>query len=328
MNCVTLSSMVAAVGVVLSLLAPLLAAAQPMQSYPSRPVHLIVPFAPGGPADFVARAMAPGLERALGQPFVIENKPGAEGAIATQAVRHAQPDGYTLLFSSASLVPLALLKKQVPFDLRSDFVPISKVAPADWAMYVSADVPARTVGDFVAHARANPGKLNYASSTLNDFMAAVKFMKATGTSMTRIPYKGAGQAMPDLIAGHVQVNFSPVSALGLQYARAGRLRMLAVLSPQRSPLAPDVPTLAEEGVSGVLVQGWLAIVAPVGTPKDVVDRLNGAVASTLADADVRSMLSRQSVQAEPSTPQALAALIEQDFRSWRDFIRDNGLIPE
>ena len=328
MNRVTPSFTLAAAAVVLSLLAPLCAGAQPAASYPSRPVRLIVPFAPGGPADFVARAVAPALEKSLGQPFIVENQLGADGAIAAQAVLGAQPDGHTLLLSSASLVPLALMKKQPPFDLRSDFAPVSQIAPADWAMYVSANVPARTVGEFVSYARANPGKLSYASSTLNDFMAAEKFMKATGTTMAKVPYKGAGQAMPDLVAGRVQVNFSPVSALGLQYAKTGQLRMLAVLSHERSPVAADVPTLREAGVSGVSVQGWLAILAPAKTPKHVVDRLHAAIESALADADVRALLGRQSVQAASSTPQALAALIEEDFRTWSSLIRESGLVPE
>jgi tripartite-type tricarboxylate transporter receptor subunit TctC len=301
---------------------------QVQSSYPTRPVHLVVPFAAGGPADFVARAVAPALQKALGQPIVVENRLGADGAIAAHAVLRAPPDGYTLLFSSASLVPVALLKKQPAFDLRSDFAPVSTVAPADWAMYVSAHVPATTVGEFVAHARANPGKLNYASSTLNDFMAASQFMKATGTTMTKIPYKGAAQALPDLIAGRVQVNFSPVSALGLQHAGTGQLRLLAVLSPRRSPLAPNVQTLDEAGVGGVSVRGWLAIHAPARTPGDVIDRLHGAVESALADPDVRAVLARQLVEGESSTPQALAALIEEDVRAWTAFIRENGLPSE
>ncbi|HEX6315731.1 MAG TPA: tripartite tricarboxylate transporter substrate-binding protein, partial [Gemmatimonadaceae bacterium] len=243
-------------------------------------------------------------------------------------VRGAQPDGYTLLLSSASLVPLALVKKPPPFDLRTDFTPVSKIAPADWAMYVSGSVPVGTVREFVAYAHANAGKVSYASSTLIDFMAAEKFMKATGTSLTKVPYKGVGQAMPDLIAGRVHVNFSPVSALGLQYAKAGQLRMLAVMSRQRSSVAPDVPTLAEAGVSGVSVQGWLAVHAPANTPKSVVDRLHAGIEAALADAHARSLLMHQSVQAEPSTPQALAALIEEDFRTWSGFIRESGLLPE
>ena len=328
MNRTSLSGLFATAAAVMSLLGAPQCGAQPAQPYPSRPIRLVVPFAPGGPADSVARAVAPALEKALGQPLIVDNRLGAEGMIGAQAVLDAPPDGYTLLFASASLVPLALMRKAPPFDLRSDFAPVSKISPAVWAMYVSAQVPARSVGEFVAYARANPGKLNYASSTLNDFMTAVQFMKATGTDMVKVPYKGAGQVMPDLIAGRVQVNFSPVSALGAQYAKGGQVRMLAVLSPQRSPMAPDVPTLAEAGFSGVSVSGWLAVVAPAKTPKEVVERLHGAIASALQDPDVRARLGAQAVQAESSTPQALAALIEEDFRSWARFIRENGLVPE
>jgi tripartite-type tricarboxylate transporter receptor subunit TctC len=296
--------------------------------YPSKPVHLVVPFAPGGPADHVARALAPPLERLLGQPVVVENKLGADGALATQAVARAAADGHTLLLSSASLVPLGLMRKAPPFDLQADFAPVSKLTPALWAMYVTPQIPARSVAEFIAHARENPGRLHYASSTMVDFMAAERFMKASGLSLVKVPYKGATQAMPDLVTGRVQVNFSPVSVAALEQVKAGKLRILAVLSPQRSPVAPDVPTMDEAGVHGVSVPGWLAVVAPAGTPKPVVDRLHGAIASTLDDPQVRALLARQSMQAEGSTPEALAALIDQDLRTWRDFIRENGLTPE
>jgi tripartite-type tricarboxylate transporter receptor subunit TctC len=300
----------------------------PDASYPSRPVRLVVPFAAGGPADYVARTLAPALEKTLGQPFVVENRLGAEGAIAAQAVLGASADGYTLLFAGASLVPIALLKKQPAFDLRADFAPISKVVPSPWAMYVSPQVPARSLAEFIAHARENPGKLNYASSTMNDFMAAAQFMRATGTSMTKVPYKGASQALPDLVTGRVQVNFSPVSASGLEHARAGQLRILAVFAQTRSPLAPDVPTMDEAGVSGLSVPGWLAVFAPARTPQDIIGRLHRAIGSALTDADLRAQLGRQSLQVEGSTPEALAALVEEDLRTWSNFIRENGIAPE
>ena len=327
MNLIRLSSSIAAAAVALSLL-PATPGAQPVHSSASRPVRLVVPFAPGGPADSVARAIAPALEKSLGQALVVENRVGADGIVGARAVLGAAPDGHTLLFASASLVPLALSTRSAAPDLRSDFAAVSRVALASWAMYVSPEVPARTVGEFIAHARANPGKLNYAASTLNDSMAAAQFMKATGIEMVKVPYKGAGQAMPDLVAGRVQVNFSPLSALGLQHAHAGRVRMLAVLSPQRSALAPEVPTLAEAGVGGVTVSGWLAILAPARTPGDVVARLQAAIASVVEAPDVRALLGRQAMQAESSSPQSLAASIEEDFRTWSGFVREHGLLTE
>ena len=181
---------------------------------------------------------------------------------------------------------------------------------------MSPNAPARSVGEFIAYARANPDVLNYASNNLSEFMGATQFMKATGTSMVRVPYKGGAQSMPDLIAGRVQANFAPVSA-ALPYVRDGRLRMLAVLLLQRSPLVPDVPTMAETGVPGISVPGWQAIFAPAKTPKEIIDRLFREIDRTLQSPEVRAQFDRQAVQVEGSTPEALAAIIEEDLRTWR-----------
>lgn len=323
----TTSTAVAALTIALSLFAGLVSTAARAQAYPSKPVRLIVPFAAGGPADFAARTVGQALSKSFGQPFVVENRPGADGAIAAQTVLSASPDGYTLLFSGASMVPLSLLKNPPPFDLITDFAPVAKITRLVWAMYVSPDAPARSVAEFIAYARANPDKLNYASSNFSEFLAATQFMNATGTKMVGVPYKGGAQSMPDLVAGRVQVNFAPLSA-GLPYVRDGRLRMLAILLPQRSPLVPDVPTMAEAGVPGISVPGWQAILAPAKTPKEIIDRLFREIDRTLQSLEVRAQFDRQAVQVEGSTPEALAAVIEEDLRTWRQFIRENGLTPE
>jgi len=300
----------------------------PDQDFPSRPVRIVVPFAAGGPADFIARAIAPGLERSLGQPCLVENRPGAEGAIGAQSVRAAAADGHTLLLAGSSFVAMTLVKRAPPFDLRAHFAPISRLAPSPWALYVSATLPTQSVSEFVAHARAHPDALSVATSTLSDQLAVAQFMKATGTSMVRVPYKGAGQAMPDLIAGRVQLNFSPLSAAGLAQVKAGKLRLLAVLAPQRSAAAPSVPTLAEAGVSGVTVPGWLALFAPAGTPPPVIARLNHAVTAALAEPSMRALIAQQTVDIDGSTPEALAAQVEADHRLWSAFVREQGIAPE
>jgi tripartite-type tricarboxylate transporter receptor subunit TctC len=225
------------------------------QTYPSRPVRLLVPFPPGGPSDVAARIVGDALLKQLGQPFVIENRPGAEGAIAAQAVRTASPDGNTLLFSGSSMVPLSVVKSPPPFDVVRDFAPVSQVTRLEWAIYVSPKVPANSISEFAAYARVNPDKLSYVSNNLIEQAAAVQFMRATGIRMVRVPYKGAAQALPDLLTGRVHVNFAPVSALRA-YVKDGGLRMLAVLLPERSRFASDVPTLRSWRPGSV--RSWMA----------------------------------------------------------------------
>jgi tripartite-type tricarboxylate transporter receptor subunit TctC len=267
------------------------------------------------------------LSKSIGQSFIIENRPGADGAIAPQVVLNATPDGHTLLFGGSTTVALPLLRKSPPFDLLTDFVPVSIVTRFAWSMYVPPVVPAKSVGEFVTYAKAIPDQVNYASSNLGEFMAATQFMKATGTRMVRVGYKGAAQAMPDLIAGRVQVNFAPPSA-GLPYVRDGRLRMLAVLSTKRNPATPDVPTMAEAGFPGISVPSWQAIFAPARTPKDVIDLLSRQIHGVLQDSEVRAQFDRQGVQADASTPKVLAATLREDARAWRQFVQENGLTPE
>ena len=304
-------------------LAPALATAQ----YPVKPVRLIIPFAVGGPTDTVARTVGQALSKSLGQPVIVESKPGADGAIAAQTVASAPADGYTLLFAVSSMTAIPLLTKPAPFDLVADFTPVSLVGRFAFCMYLHPGVPATSVAEFVTYAKANPGKLNYATSNLGEHLAATQFMKATGIDMVRVPYKGAAQAMPDLIAGRVQVNFGPLSG-GLPYVIDGRLRALAILLPQRISIAPNIPTMAEAGVQGVSVLSWQAIFAPAKTPKEIVNRLAREVNAVLQETEVRVQLDRQALYTEGSTPQALAATLQEDTRAWSQFIRENGLVPE
>lgn len=297
------------------------------QIYPSKPVRLIVPFAPGGTSDQAARTIGQALSKSLGQPFLIENRPGADGAIAAQAVRNATPDGYTLLYSGATMVPLPMLKNPPPFDVMADFAPVARVTRLVWGMFVSPQVPAASITDFIAYARTNPDRLSYVSNNLIEFLAASQFMKATGTNMLRIPYKGAGHAMPDLIAGRVQVMFAPLSA-GLAYLPSGQLRLLAILTPERSHFVPDVPTLSEAGIVGISVPGWQGILAPAKTPKDVIATLNTAIERALQDPQVRAQFDRQAVLVDPSTADRLSTTIAEDLRTWAEFVRENRLASE
>lgn len=295
--------------------------------YAARPIRLIVPFSAGGASDTAARALAQAMPKSLGQQIVVENKPGGAGAIAAQAVIHAPPDGQTLLWGVASMAALPFMASTPPFQSLADFAPVAMVGRFAFCIVTHASVPAQTVAQFVGYARANPDKLSYASSTLSEFKSAAQFMKATGVSMVRVPYKGGSQVIPDLLAGRVQVHFGTMSS-ALPYTIDGRLRMLAVLLPQRSAAAPEVPTLAESGMPDISVPTWQAIFAPRGTSPEIVGRVARAVASALQGAELRAQYARQLLQIEESTPQALAALIEADAIAWRQFARDNDIKPE
>src|SRR5687767_14817197 len=222
-------------------------AAASVHAYPTKPIRLVVPFAPGGASDSAARIVGKTLSKSLGQPVVIDNRSGANGAIAAQAVLSAAPDGYTLLWGVGSMVAIPLLQKNAAFDSLASFSPVSMTGQFAFGMFVHPGVQARTVDEFVRHARANGDKLVYASATLGEYLAAAQFMKASKTTMTRVPYKGGAQALPDLLAGRVQVYFTPI-AIVLPYVQEGRVRILGTLLPERSPALPDVPTLTEAGL--------------------------------------------------------------------------------
>ena len=294
--------------------------------YPDRPVRIVVPFAAGGVTDSVARITAHELAKSLGQPFVVENKPGADGAIAAQSVKAAAPDGYTLFFATNSVLALPLVSKSAAFEL-ADFVPVSTIGRFPFAMYVSPDVPSQSMKDLLAYARANPGKLNYATVNAAEHLAATQFMNAAGVDMVRIPYKGGSQVLPDLVAGRVQVYFGPVG-LGLGHVKDGRLRMLATLLPQRTPLTPEVPTMAEAGLAGVTVQSYQMVLAPAKTPRAIVERLSKAINAALRGAEVRARLEQISLIVEGMTPQEHAAMLDEAHRTWAHFFRQAGLAPQ
>ena len=303
--------------------APTLAMAQ----YPDRPIRLIVPFSAGGASDAAARALGQVMAKSLGQPVLIENRPGANGSIAAQVVQSAPADGYTLLWASASMVAIPLLQKSAPYQSLNEFVPVSMTCRLTYAVYVNVDVPAKTVGEFIAYARAKPDKFSYATGSLGEYMVTAQLLKSAGIDLVHVPYKGGAAAMPDLIAGRVQLNIGPFAA-GLPHVKAGKLRMLATLLPQRSPAAPDVPTLSEAGVLNVTSPTWQAIFAPPKTPKNVADRLAKEVALALRDEKLRAQFEGQAVQGESSTPEALAVIVNEDIITWRRFVRENNIPQE
>jgi tripartite-type tricarboxylate transporter receptor subunit TctC len=312
----------------LSLVLSLALAAGPAEAqYPARPIRLLVPFAAGGSSDTAARTLGQALAKSLGQAVVVENRPGANGAIAAQAVLAAPADGHTLLWGVASMVALPLLQKNAPYASLAEFTPVTIVGRFAFSLFVHPGVPANSVAELVAYARAHPGKLSYASSGYGEYMTAAQFMKVSGIGMERVPYKGGAQALSDLLAGRVQVTLGPTSN-GFQYAKSGQLRMLAILSPERSAAAPEVPTLAEAGVPGVSVPTWQSLLAPPKTPREIVERLARDTALALKDAELRARFEQQAFRAEGSSPEVLAATIRDDLQAWSQFIRDNGITPE
>src|SRR5687767_13636138 len=284
------------------LLASTLALAQP---YPNKPIRLIVGFPPGGSADPTTRIIGAALQEQMGQAVVVENRPGADSAIAAEQVSKMAPDGYTIMFASNSGMTAAVaLRKQPPYDPLKDFTPISLVGRATQFFYVHPSVPARTMQEFIAYARANPGKLNYGTGNPLSILYNVQLMNATGISMVHVPYKGEGPLNPDIIAGRVQSAFLSTGT-AISNAKDGRLRALAVLSDRRSPLMPDVPTVAEAGVPQLTLRHWAGLFGPPKMPREIVERLNKEVSAALKRPDVLEKLQSYGYAAEWSTPDGL-----------------------
>lgn len=303
--------------------------ARSQQAYPSKPLRLIVPFAAGGPSDNAARVVGAALGKKLGQTVVVENRAGADGALAGQAVSSAAPDGHTLLWgTTSSVVGVTSLHKPAPYDAVRSFTPVTTIGSFIYTLAVHPDVPAKSVAELVEHVKRNPDTLSYATGALTEYMATLQFTKATGVSMVRVPYKGGAQVMPDLLAGRVQLHIGPIS-LHLPYAKEGRLHILATLLAQRSPVAPDVPTLVEAGVYGVAVPTWQAMLAPAKTPREVTDRLARELQEVLSDPAVQTRLEQQTMQVQTqASTEALAATIRHDLRTWQQFIRDSGITQQ
>jgi len=299
------------------------------QPYPSQPIRLIVGFTPGTGIDIIARTVGQKLSERLGQPVVVENKAGASGNIGTDIVAKAKPDGYTLLVTVSSFVMVPGLFTSLPFDPEKDFAPISLSA---WGSLLLAASPAAkidNVASLVAAAKANPGKLNYGSPGVGTphHLSMELFKNVTGTEITHVPYKGTAGAITDLLGGQISVMFVPIN-VALAHVKAGKLVALAVGSPKRHPTAPDLPTLAERGVSGVEVQIWYGFMAPKGTPRDVIAKLNTELKSIMALPDIQSSLGAQGLDPVSSTPEEFQSLVERDIARWTKVIREAKIAAE
>ena len=303
------------------------AVAQPGGAFPARAVTIILPTPAGGPSDIAARLIARSLTAAWGQPVLVENKPGAGGAIAAQAVMAAAPDGYTLLWAQASLAGLPFVQRTTPYRSMSELAPVSNVLHFGYALFVNRDLPVANFTDFVAFGRAAPNKLNLATGTLGEYMVAAHVLKASGVKVQRVAYKGGVQLMPDLMSGQVQVNFGPILS-GLQHAKAGKLKILASALPQRSPLMPDVPTFAELGIPPGNLPTWNALFAPPRTPLEVTSRIAAAVTQALGDPAVRGPLELNGADLLGTSPQQLADAVEAATSAWKTFVREHDIAQE
>ena len=296
------------------------------QSYPSRPIHLIVPFAPGGFTDVVARIVGQKLSVAMGQQFVIENKAGAGSTIGTDFVAKAPPDGYTLAMISTTHVISPWIYKSLPYDPIKSFTVIGKLADSAYVLLVNPKVPAKNVKEFIALAKAKPDTIHYASSGngSSQHLMGGLFVSLTGAPLKHVPYRGSSGAAQDLVAGVVESSFAGVPN-ALAQVPAGRLRALAVTTAKRVPQLPDVPTMQEAGVPGYAASVWLALLAPAGTPPEIVNKLNAEIAKVMKDPELRKAFDAAGVEPDPSTPQAMSEYMVQEMARWGKVVKEAGI---
>ena len=299
--------------------------------YPNKPVRLIVPVPPGGPTDIMGRTAAKAMGDKLGQQFVVENKAGAGGNIGTDAVAKAAPDGYTIGLTAISSLAIAPhLYRNVPFNVDKDFAPISLVGTTPCMLVVHPSAPFTDLKGLVADAKAQPGKLQYATSGIgtSNHLAAEYFQSVAGIELTNVPYKGSSQIVPDLLSGTVLMSMESSLATTLQHIRSGKLRALAVTSAQRAPALPDVPTVAESGYPGFVVETWFGLVAPAGTPATIVDKLQAAWAAGSQTPEAQTPFQNISGSLRVQKPQEFASFIQAENRRWGELIRKLGIKAE
>ncbi|MBI4205636.1 MAG: tripartite tricarboxylate transporter substrate binding protein [Betaproteobacteria bacterium] len=303
--------------------------AQAQQNYPVRPIRLVVPSSPGGGTDITARIIAPKLGEYLGQQVVVENRPGAGTMIGGEVVARAAPDGYTLLMGISTLAINPAMYKKVPYDALKDFAPISQVVALPNILVTHPSLPVKSVKDLIAFAKARPGQINFASAGVgtNPHLSMELFLSMAGLKMIHVPYKGSGQGVIDLLAGHVPV-MTPSILTALPYVKNKRLRALGVTSAKRAGGTPDIPTIAEAGVPGYEAVQWFGVLAPAGTPRPIITRLHGEVVRTLQAADVRQRLVNDGADPVGSSPEEFAAFLRAETTKWAKVVKDIGIQPE
>jgi tripartite-type tricarboxylate transporter receptor subunit TctC len=300
------------------------------QSYPNRPIRFVVPFAPGGSTDTLARTIGQKLTDALQQQVIVDNRSGANGNIGMEIVAHAAPDGYTILLGYIANLGIGPgLYAKLPFDPVRDYAPITQVASSPNILAVHPSLPAKSFHELIAYARANPGKLNYASASIASIghLTGELLNHSAGIRMVHVPYKGSGQAVIDLLGGQVQTMFSGMSSV-MQHIKAGKLRALAVTGAQRSPAVPDVPTIAESGFPGFAATAWYGVLTTARTPKPIVNRLHDEIVRALALPEVKERLNNVGFELVGGTPEEFAAFIKSEIAKWTRVVREARITAE
>ncbi len=298
--------------------------------YPSKPIRLVVPFPAGESVDATARLVGQSWSAALGQQILVDNRGGAGGTIGSEAVAKSTPDGYTLLWGNSG--PLAIgpgLYKKLGYDVAKDFEPVSLVATLPFVLFASPLLPANSVTELVAYAKAHPGEINFGSTGVGSglHLIAELFQSAAGIQIVHVPYKGVAQALPEIMSGKVQIAFNTIPAF-LPHVKAGRLKALAIAAQSRSPLLPEVPTMAEAGFADVQGTGWHAVVAPAGTPREILAKLNQTLVATVAIPELRTQLTNQGAQAVGSSVEELRKFMQAEAEKWARVIRSSGARAE
>ena len=299
------------------------------QSYPTKPIRMIVPFVPGGNTDIIARVYAPKLSEFLGQQIVIENRGGAGGVIGTEVVARAAPDGYLLVMVSAGHTINPAMIKKLPYDSVKDFAPISMIADVPTAFVVHPSLPAKNIREFIAIARARPGEINYSTAGRGTVghLAAELLSSMAKIKLVHVPYKGTGQAMVDLVAGHVQMQFASMPA-AIQQVQTGRLRMIGQTGKERSAAAPGIPTLQESGLPGFVVSSGFGLFAPAATPRTVIERIHSALVKALNDPAVKENLAKQGAEVVASTPQEYDQFNRAEIAKWLKVVAEAGITAD
>jgi tripartite-type tricarboxylate transporter receptor subunit TctC len=294
--------------------------------YPTKPIRLVVPFPPGGPLDAAARGIGQKVSDDWGQPVIVDNRPGAGGNIGADLVAKSAPDGYTIVMGALSTHAVNVtLYGKLPYDPVTDFAPITLVAVTPNVLVVNPSLPVNSVADLIAYAKANPGKLSFGSGSNGSagHLAGELFKTEAHVDMVHVPYKGSAPALQDLLGGRIQLMFDNLAS-SMPYVKAGKLKALAVTTAERSPLVPDLPTLAESGLRNFDIYTWYGLMAPAGTPKDIIAKWNAEVAKILNAPDMKERLVAQGAQAAPDSPDAFAALIKREIPKYARIVKDSG----
>ena len=301
-------------------------AAAGSQGFPNKPVHLVVPYAPGGAVDLVARSLGQGLQEGLGQAVVVDNRPGGGGSIGVDLVAKSAPDGYTLSVVAIGALTINVHISKLPYDPLKDLAPVTVLATSPMIVGVNASIPVYSIKDLIAYVKVRPGKVSYSSNGLGSlsFLSGELFKRMTGIDMVHVPYKGGSPAAVALASGEVSVGVTEPASM-LPHVRAGRVRTLAVTDPKRSVILPDIPTVAESGVPGYETNSWIALFAPAGTPAEIVNRLNAESVRALTLPEVRERILKSGQEPVSNTPAEMARILRTDFEKWRTVIKDAGI---